>query len=78
MSDQRTAAVLRHLLRLYPAPLTLDEIVRELTCASEDFGECERVEGAVRELLAAGLLARHGDFLLPTRTAVHSDLTTKE
>jgi hypothetical protein len=71
MSGQRTSAVLRHLLGLYPAPLTIDEVVRELTGASEDFDECAAIESGVRELLAAGLLQRHGDFLLPTRAAVH-------
>lgn len=78
MSDQRTSIVLRHLLALYPAPLTLDEIVRELTGASEDFDECEAIESAVRKLLAAGLLHRHAGFLLPTRTAVHFDNASEE
>jgi hypothetical protein len=71
MSDQRTSAVLRHLLELYPAQLTIDEVVRELTSASEDFDEGAAIESGVRELLAAGLLQRHGDFLFPTRAAVH-------
>lgn len=78
MSDERTSTVLQHLLGLYPAPLTLDEIVRELTGASEDFDECESIESAVRELLAAGLLQRHAGFLLPTRVAVHFDGASKE
>jgi hypothetical protein len=78
MSDQRESIVLRHLLGLYPAPLTLDEIVRELTGASEDFDECEEIESAVRALLAAGLVQRHGGFLLPTRAAVQFDRVSKE
>ena len=62
--------VLRHLLTLYPAPLSIDEVVTEMTGGSEDGDEIESVEIAVRELLAAGLLRRHGELLLPTRTAV--------
>lgn len=70
MPDSRTALVLNHLLGLYPAPLTIDEVVRELTRASDDFDECAAVEAALRELLAAGLVHRHGSFVLPTRAAV--------
>lgn len=62
--------VLRHFLGLYPAPLSIDEVVRELTDDSTDFDAEEAVEAAVRELLAAGLLRRHGELLLPTRAAV--------
>lgn len=76
MPDHRTAAVLTHLLAAYPAPFTIDELVRELTHASERLADCEAVASAVRELLAAGLLQRHGEFLLPTRTAVlHSHVS---
>jgi hypothetical protein len=64
------ANVLRHFLSVYPAPLSIDEVVRELTVDSQDFEEIEALEAAIRKLLAAGLLQRHGELLLPTRTAV--------
>lgn len=60
--------VLRHFIAIYPAPLSIDEVVCELTDGK--FEEAEAVEGAVVELLAAGLLRRHGELLLPTRAAV--------
>lgn len=62
--------VLTHLVAVYPAPLSIEEVVRELTAGSDDFDEADEVEVAVRELLAAGLLRRHGELLLPTRAAV--------
>jgi hypothetical protein len=64
------AAVLREVLFLHPASLRLDELVRELTVGSTEFIECDRIERAVRDLVAVGLLHRVGDLVLPTRAAV--------
>lgn len=64
------ARVLDEVLALYPEPLTLDEVVREVTRASAEFDERERVERAVRDLAGGGLLYRHGDLVVPTRAAV--------
>lgn len=65
------ARVLREVLDLYPETLTLDELVRELTIDSVEFEERDRVERAVRDLIAGGLLHRVGDLVLPTRAAVN-------
>ncbi len=65
------AEVLREVLDIYPAAMTLDELVRELTVASDEFAEQDRVQRAVRDLIAGGLLHRVGDLLLPTRAAVN-------
>jgi hypothetical protein len=63
--------VLRDVLDLYPETLTLDELVRELTVDSVDFQERDRVQRAVRDLIAGGLIHRVGDLVLPTRAAVN-------
>src|SRR3954447_19167040 len=65
------ARVLREVLDLYPETLTLDELVRELTIDSVEFEERDRVQRAVRDLIAAGLLHRVGDLVLPTMAAVN-------
>ena len=64
------ARVLREVLDLYPETLTLDELVRELTVDSVEFQERDRVQRAVRDLIAGGLIHRVGDLVLPTRAAV--------
>jgi Cft2 family RNA processing exonuclease len=65
------ARVLREVLDLYPETLTLDELVRELTIDSVEFEERDRVQRAVRDLIAGGLVHRVGDLVLPTRAAVN-------
>jgi len=65
------APVLREVLDLYPETLTLDELVRELTVDSVEFQERDRVQRAVRDLIAGGLIHRVGDLVLPTRAAVN-------
>lgn len=64
------AEVLREVLLIYPESMTLDELVRYLTVASKEFGEHDRVQRAVTELTAGGLLHRVGELVLPTRPAV--------
>src|SRR6186997_2614196 len=62
--------VLRTILDLHPEPLTLAELTREMTIDSTDHAERDRIERAVRDLIAGGVLHLVGDFVLPTRTAV--------
>lgn len=62
--------VLREVLLIYPEAMTLDELIRWLTVASTEFSELDRVQRAVRELIAGGLLHRIGDLVLPTKAAV--------
>jgi hypothetical protein len=64
------AGVLRQVLSLWPQALTLDELVREMTAAAPEFSERDRIERAVSDLVAGGLLHRNGAFVLPTRAAV--------
>jgi hypothetical protein len=63
--------VLREVLLIHPETTTLEELVRRLTAASMEFADRDRVQRAVRELVAVGLLhLRAGDLVLPTRAAV--------
>lgn len=68
--DRDQAAVLREVLFIYPEVLTLDELARQLAFASDAFGQRDRIERAVRDLAAAGLMHQVGPLVLPTRTAV--------
>lgn len=66
------SVVLREVLELNPEVRTIDELVRELTVASTEFGGRDRIERAVRDLIAGGLLHRRADdLILPTQPAVH-------
>jgi hypothetical protein len=71
--DHDQAAVLRDILFIYPEPITLEELTWKMTVTSTEFSERDRIERAVRDLTAAGLLhRREDDLLLPTRSAVTS------
>lgn len=70
VDDQPRA--MREVLELNPELRTRDELVREITAASAEFGERDRIEHAIRDLVAGGLLhIRAGDLVLPTQPAVH-------
>jgi hypothetical protein len=62
------AAVLHHVLAVHPAPLTLEDILREL--GAEDFGKRDAIERAVRDLVGCGLLHRSEALVLPTHAAL--------
>ena len=69
--DRAQASVLREVLWMYPEPITLGELTREMTVASDPFGDRDRIERAVRDLIATGLLyKRDDDLVIPTRAAV--------
>jgi hypothetical protein len=64
------AAVLRQLLHLHPAQVTLAELLREIGGGSAGFAETDAISRAVRDLTAAGLLHTREDFVLPSRAAL--------
>lgn len=64
------SAVLLQVLDLHPTQVTIAELVRDVGGEGAGFAERDAVERAVRELVAAGLLHRRGEFALPTRAAV--------
>lgn len=74
--DAIERAVLGTLVSLHPVQLTLDELVRELSDVPghtpDAFAACDRINNAVRQLVRAGLLHRHGPFVLPTRAALRA------
>jgi predicted proteasome-type protease len=64
-------SVLRHVLSIYPEVLTHSELVREMTGGdSPQFAERDRIERAVSDLIAGGLLHEDAMLVLPTRPAV--------
>lgn len=65
------ARVLREVLFVAPEAMTLEELIRELTVASTDRMEQDRIERAVRDLVCGGLLHRVDTLVLPTRAAVN-------
>jgi hypothetical protein len=67
------SAVLGMLLELHPAPISFEELLREIAGGPADFAQRDALGRAVRELAAAGLLHRNGDLVLPSRAAVRFD-----
>ena len=61
-------AALGLLLDAYPAVLHVEELARELDVPPT----ADPLDRAVRDLGGAGLVHRHGPFVLPTRAAVHA------
>jgi hypothetical protein len=68
--DQR--AVLLHVVTTYPTHLRLSDLIREVGGGGEDFAERDRIERAVRDLIAVGLLFRCEGLVLPTRATLRS------
>jgi len=64
------SAVLQQAIALHPTQVTLDELIRELAGEAAGFAERDRIERAVRDLTATGLLHHRGDFVLPTRASL--------
>jgi hypothetical protein len=71
--DQTQQAVLAILLHFHPAHLSVDELAREMTDRPDEFGPRDAIDNAVRDLVGAGLLHRHGPFVFATRAAVRFD-----
>src|ERR1700760_2147051 len=57
------------LLEEFPGVLTYREALTARVDDPEDFGEADRFSGAVHGLLAAGLVVREGELVIPTRPA---------
>lgn len=65
------AAVLRHVLSLYPQTLTELELLKEMTGGLEaTYAERDGHRRAVRDLVAGGLLNTETRFVVPTRAAL--------
>lgn len=70
--DRDQAAVLTHVLALHPTHLSVLDLVREVSAAAE-FDGGDRVERAVLDLVAVGLLYRSGGLVVPTHAAICFD-----
>jgi hypothetical protein len=66
-------AVLAVVLSSHPAQITEAELVRELADDPDDFATRDGAVRAIGDLVGVGLLHRSGDFVLPTRAAIHAD-----
>ncbi len=64
------AVALRYVLEVFPNRLTIPDLVRELTGASEDFADSDAYERAVRDLTGVGLVRCPGGTIEPTRAAL--------
>lgn len=71
-SDLRDQGVeMTQVLAFHPAPLSVSELVQEITAGSADFEPGDRFERAITDLCGAGLLRRVETLILPTRPALH-------
>ena len=65
------AAVLRHVLDLYPQTVTILDLIREMSGGHSTFTQRDCTRRAVRDLIAGGLLWDVGGGVVqPTRPAV--------
>jgi hypothetical protein len=71
--DLAQQSVLAILLDAYPAQRSTEEIVRELADRPDEFAARDRIDNAIRDLVGAGLLHRHGSFVFASRAAVRFD-----
>jgi hypothetical protein len=71
--DLAEQAVLAILLDAHPAQRSVEEVVREMTDRPDEFAPRDTVLNAIRDLVGAGLVHRHGAFVFATRAAVRFD-----
>lgn len=58
----------------YPGLVTDDDVLKEIAGGDPPtFGERDAVEQGIRDMLAAGVLRREGDSLVPTRATLFLD-----
>jgi len=71
--DALQASVLTLLLVAHPSHRSVDEVVREMTDRPDEFPARDAINNAIRGLVGAGLVHRHGAFVFATRAAVRFD-----
>ena len=67
------ATVLRQLLLIHPAQVTVEEVIVDVAADPDAFAERDAIGRAVRELARAGLVHRNGEFVIPSRAALRFD-----
>jgi hypothetical protein len=65
------STVMRQVLEVHPILLTSAELIREIAGEDPGFAERDAIERALRDLGGVGLLHSHGEFVVPTRAALH-------
>lgn len=68
--DLTQVAIISHALHVFPAPLTTEEVLLDITAGSEKFEEVDGALNALRSLLRDGLLRQNGKLILPVRAVV--------
>jgi hypothetical protein len=68
--DMAQQAVLAILLEAHPGQRSVEELIREMTDRPDEFSARDAINNAIRDLVGAGLLHRHGTFVFATRAAV--------
>lgn len=71
--DALAAALLAQLVSEYPAQFSLEELFRSLAEGPEDWAARDDMQVALRQLIADGLVHRHGSFAFATRAAVRAE-----
>jgi hypothetical protein len=71
--DIAQQAILAILLEAHPGQRSVEEVIREMTDRPDDFAARDAVDNAIRDLVGAGLLHRHGAFVFATHAAVRFD-----
>ncbi|MEN3281460.1 MAG: hypothetical protein V7607_2600 [Solirubrobacteraceae bacterium] len=68
--DMTQQAVLSILLDAHPGLRSIEEVVCEMTDRPDELCARDEINNAIRDLVGAGLVHRHGAFLFATRAAV--------
>jgi hypothetical protein len=66
-------AILAFVFDQHPTHLTIPELSLAVCQGREEFGGTDEIEGAIRELVGAGLLRIACGLVLPTRAALYFD-----
>lgn len=65
------ALALDRLLVHWPTHLQESDLQREAQFDGDEFDQRDRLDRAIQQLFWAGLVSRCGDFVIPTRAAIH-------
>ena len=57
----------------HPGQRSVEEVIREMTDRPDEFSARDAIDNAIRDLVGAGLLHRHGPFVFATHAAVRFD-----
>jgi hypothetical protein len=70
LAQQAMLAIVRN---AHPARRSVGQILREVVGSATGFTERDRINSGIRELVGAGLVHRHGQFVFASRAALRFD-----